>query len=172
MAFTLQDDTGTVAGANAYLSIADFRAYWTNKNVVTTALVDAVVQGLIVEATQYIDQRYEYCGVPLDGRDQTTQFPRDCLYDRYGNLVGGIPREVKNAVAEYAYKGYTTALSQTFTSTEQNVIEEMDKVDVIETSRKYAGNKLSASTWNIYQIADTILQKSGFVCQTIGMMRA
>jgi len=172
MAFTLQDDTGTVANANAYISVADFRAYWTDKNVDTASLTDDEVQGNIVEATQFADTRYEYCGTPLNGRDQTTAFPRENLYDNFCNLVEGIPREAKTACAEYAYANETAALSNTFTASEQNVSKEMDKVDVLETEREYNGSKVSASTWNIYQIADNILTGSGFVCTAYGLRRA
>lgn len=172
MAFSVQNDTGTVTDANAYITVAEFHAYWADRNVDTSAMTDEQVQGRIVEATQYIDTRYQYAGHKVEGRDQTTEFPRDCLYDRFCNLVEGVPREVKQACAEYAYAAETTALSNTYTASEQGIIKEKDKVDVLETEREYNGAKISASTWNVYQIADNILTNSGFVVQIWGMHRA
>lgn len=172
MAFTVQDDTGTVVGANAYITVAEFRDYWDDKNVDTSGLVDADVEGLIVESTQYIDARYTYNGVPLTGRDQTTEFPRECLYDKYGALVEGIPREVKTACAEYAWSGSTTDLSNTYDASQKSIKKEKSKVDVLEEEFEYTGSKLSSSSWNIYQIADNILMESGFVSNFVGVMRA
>lgn len=172
MAFNVQNDTGTVTDANAYITVQEYRDYWVDKNVDTSGQTDDVVQGLIVEATQYIDQRYEYCGSPLAGRDQTTQFPRNCIYDRFCNPVEGVPREVKQACSEYAYGGSTTSLSNTYTASEQSVKKEKDKVDVLESEVEYNGSKANSSVWNVYQIADNILTNSGFVCQAYGLGRA
>jgi hypothetical protein len=172
MAFNVQNDEGTVTDANAYITIAEYRAYWTDRNVDTSATLDTAVEGLIVEATQYIDERYEYCSCPLEGRDQTTQFPRYDLYDRFCNQVEGVPREVKAACAEYAYKSTSTSLSNTYSASEQGVKKEHDKVDVLETTREYTGSKGDANVWNVYQIADNILTNSGFVCEVWGSQRA
>lgn len=164
MAFTVQDDTGTVVDANAYITVGEFRTYWSDKGTDTSGIVDTDVEGLIVQSTQYIDNRYTYCGSKLAGRDQTTQFPRECLYDNECNLVEGVPREVKQACAEYALNANTSELGNTYTGSEQNVKREFDKVDVLETEREYTGSKASTYTWNIYQIPDNILINSGFVC--------
>ena len=59
MAFSVQNDLGTVTDANAYITVAEFHAYWTDRNVDTSAMTDPVVQGRIVEATQYIDMPVE-----------------------------------------------------------------------------------------------------------------
>lgn len=163
MAFTLQDDTGTVSGANAYISVSEYKSYWADRGIDLSAVATADAEAAIVKATQYIDTRFEYYGLPLNGRDQTTQFPRQYLYDSWGNSIDGIPREVKNACAEYAYYDGTVTLSQTITSSEQGVTKKRDKVDVLEEERTYSSSSGSSSTWNIYQIADAILSNSGFV---------
>jgi hypothetical protein len=172
MAFSVQNDTGTVTDANAYITVTEYRTYWTDRGVDTSSQDDTVVEGLIVQATQYIDTRYQYNGEKLTGRDQTTEFPRAYLYDGYCNLVEGVPREVKNACAEYAYNGATTPLGNTYTASEQGIKKEFDKVDVLETEREYVGAKVSTSTWNIYQVADNILTNSGFVVTQYGIGRA
>jgi hypothetical protein len=172
MAFSVQNDTGTVTDANAYISVNEFKTYWGNKAVDISALTDPEIEGLIVAATQYIDQRYKYKGTPLAGRDQTTEFPRADLYDNYANVVEGVPREVKDACSEYALESNTTDLSNTITATEQGLKREMSKIDVIEEEKEYIGRSVSSSTWNVYQIADNILLNSGFVIQFYGVGRA
>jgi len=172
MAFNVQNDLGTVSDANAYITVAEYRAYWADRNIDTTSQIDATVQGLIVDATQYIGQRFEYCGQPLEGRDQTTSFPRSYLYDSFCNLVTGVPREVKNACAEYARLSTTTPLSIVVSASDKSIKKESDKVDVLESSKEYAGTKASAGTWGVYQIADNILTSSGFVHLSTGFGRA
>lgn len=171
MALILQDDTGTVAGANAYIDEAYFRAYWLDKNVDVSGLDTTTVEGLIVEATQYIDERFQYFGLPLNGRDQTTAFPRSGICDSNGYEVTGIPREVEQACAEYAYAGSSNPLSAFYSSNEQNIRSEMSKVDVLEERIEYNGSKITMSTWNIYQLADTMLTNSGFVNVYTGSFR-
>lgn len=172
MAFNVQNDEGTIADANAYITQAEFVAYWANKNIDVSALTQEVVEGLIVEATQYIDQRFKYLGLPLNGRDQTTAFPRCGLYDRNGYAVEGVPREVKDACAEYAYAGQTNPLSNFYSAADQNIKSEMNKVDVLEEMIEYNGTKITMSTWNIYQLADSILMNSGFINIWMGSLRA
>jgi len=172
MAFNVQNDDGTVVDANAYIDEAYFRAYWADKNVDVSAMDQATIEGLIVEATQYIDQRFTYNGFPLNGRDQTTSFPRSGLCDKNGYEVTGIPREVKQSCAEYAYAGQSNPLSAFYSAEDQNIKSEMNKVSVLEERIEYNGAKVSASTWSIYQLADTMLTDSGFVNQYIGSARA
>lgn len=172
MAFTPQNDLGTVPAANAYITEEEFRAYWLDKNVDVTALASTVLKGLIVQATQYIDLRFQYYGSKLEGRGQTTAFPRGGLYDKECEPVVGISMEVKNACAEYAYFSNTLPLGTNSSSNEQNITLEKDKVDVLETERQYAGTKQTETTFNIYQIADNILLTSGFVVTLWGMHRA
>lgn len=108
MAFTVQGDT-PVAGANAYIDVAAFRAYWTDRGVDTTSSNDAAVQVAIVRGTQYLDLRFEYVGERLS-RDQELEWPRQFAYNDRGDSVSGLPTAVKNATAEYAYRALTTAL--------------------------------------------------------------
>jgi hypothetical protein len=60
MAFTLESGFG-VAGANAYASVAFFRAHHTDRGVSGVdvgTLTDSVVEGLLVRATDYVEQRF------------------------------------------------------------------------------------------------------------------
>lgn len=55
----------SIAPANAYISIAEYQAYWATRNVDKTAQDAAAVRAAIVQASDYLDQRYRYNGVKL-----------------------------------------------------------------------------------------------------------
>jgi hypothetical protein len=74
MAFTVENGTG-LADANSYITIAEFRAYWTDRGVDYQSHTDAQVQGYCILATQYIDGRYSFKGHPTTST-QALDFPR------------------------------------------------------------------------------------------------
>lgn len=102
MAFTVQSDLGDVANANAYIDVAYLRAYKLDRGVDLTATSDAALQAAIVKATDYLDTRFRFVGVPLT-ETQTTAWPRDDVYNYAGVLITGIPLTIKQACAEYAH---------------------------------------------------------------------
>ncbi len=170
MAFTVQDDTGTVDGANAYITVAEFIAYFADRNI-TIAVDDAVNQAAIIRATSYVDQRFCYKGAKLDGYDQTTQWPRE-QYDDGGvyvgeDLVTGVPREVKQASSEYAYRAYLDADGdvQPDPSVDSNTKIAREKLDVLETEVEYFSHSTSLPN---YPTADNILKTSGLTCSRQG----
>lgn len=162
--FTIQDDTGTVENANAYTDEAFVRAYWTDRGVDLSAKSDAEIEALIIQASNYIDIRYTYKGAPLAGRDQTTAFPREYLYDAQGYLVEGVPREVKAACAEYANAAISGSLTTNTVASASNLIEKRTKVGPIEKAEKYSEGSSGGSSANfaVYQSADRLLTLSGF----------
>jgi hypothetical protein len=138
MALVVQDDTGTIAGANAYIDLTAFKAYHDARaNVYTTD--DAKVTAAIIKATDYLDTRFRFIGVKL-ATGQTTQWPRQAgaqiflpwwdinflgpdvsfsgpsamvqLSDASGNPITGIPQAVKDATAEYALRALSQPLFQ------------------------------------------------------------
>lgn len=110
MAFTPQDDTGTVADANAYIDEDEFSAYHTDRGTDVSGYDEEVIQAAIVKATTYLDARFRFVGQRLNAREQSTEWPRSAAKDRDGRLVLGIPREIKNATAEYALRAITDEL--------------------------------------------------------------
>ena len=109
MAFTLQTNPPTPE-ANAYVSVAEFRAYHADRGrdlSNTTTYPDATVQAAIVNATQYLDIRFEFVGYRVEA-DQTTEWPRSAAYNSRGDRQVGIPRPVKQATMEYAYRALTS----------------------------------------------------------------
>ena len=65
MAFTQQNNDGTVDGANAYTDPATVRAYWSDRGVDLTARTDPELQVAIVNSTTYLDGRYRWVGYQL-----------------------------------------------------------------------------------------------------------
>jgi hypothetical protein len=109
MTLIVQDDTGFVGGANAYIDYVFFLDYFNSRN--TTANANATdgtyeqttTEAAIVVATDYVDKRFTFVG-RRKSRDQTTEWPRLNAFDRDRYLVTNVPIGVKQACAEYAFR--------------------------------------------------------------------
>ena len=99
MAFVVEDGTG-LSTANSYVSVADFKSYWTDRNVTYTEL-DPEIKGWLINATQYIDLNYTFKGEVSDS-DQALQFPRKYICDKNGNELASdkVPLQVVYATCE------------------------------------------------------------------------
>lgn len=163
MAFTVQDDNGGVANANAYLTVAEFKTYHDDRAQSYGAVSDPVIEGAIVRATTYLDSRFRFVGDKVQGRDQTTAWPRSSAYDRDNDLVTGIPREVKNATAEYALRALTATgglnPDPQRDATGAAVTMRKDVVGPIEETREYSAG--TAFQMPKYPAADQWLRAVG-----------
>ena len=174
MAFTVQGDT-PVAGANAYVDVAAFRSYWTDRGVDTTSSDDAAVQVAIVKATQYLDLRFEYVGDHVD-RLQDLEWPRQFAYNDHGGYVTGIPTAVKQATIEYAYRALSSALLADPTQDETGLTIKAKEEAVGPISQKVEYDVKGGFTLPDYPVADRILISRGLVkgeltsTQTNGLM--
>lgn len=114
MAFTLQDDLGAVAGANACISEAEFITYHADRGNDHSAFSTAQVEQAIIKATDYVDSRFlnNFPGTRLV-LGQSTEWPREDAYDREGDLVEGIPTALKEALAEYTFVALSSDLTPT-----------------------------------------------------------
>lgn len=176
MAFTLQDDTGSIADANAYISAAFYTTYHTDRNVVrvvTATDSDADIQSAIIIATDYIDTRFEYVGQRKNSPDtQITEWPRISAFDKDNRIINGIALAVKQACAEYALFNLvngTLYISTTNDSTGQTIKRTRTKVDVIEEELEYhdaGGVKLPK-----YFVADNRLKAAGLVRRGLTTVR-
>jgi hypothetical protein len=75
-----------------------------------------------------------------DSAPQPLEFPRSSLHDRYGNLVRGIPRPLKQAVSEYALRilnGATLDPDPVFDASGRIIRRSRDKVGPIEVEAEY-----------------------------------
>jgi len=160
MAIVVQNNTGTQVGANSYISLAEFKAYHTARAVVAvteSTYDDTAIEGALVVSFDYINS-YRYRGSRLT-LEQESEFPRDYLYDVYGNPVEGVPTKVKNAQAELALFQLTTGLyvNPEIAANGRAVVETSSKVGPLEETIKYATSG-SVATIRAVPAADRLLR--------------
>jgi hypothetical protein len=104
VALVVEDGTG-LAGANSYVSEAEFEAYCDNR-AITLATGDE--DGALIRATQFIDGEYRlrFPGTRLNGRAQALEWPRKDAVDQFGDDIDDdeVPIEIKNATCEAAVR--------------------------------------------------------------------
>jgi hypothetical protein len=143
MAFLVEDGTGTVVGANSYVSVAEFSDYWTDRGFDYTIYATGAIQRALIKATDYIDLENKYCfkGYILE-EDQPLAFPRDGLYVGC-RLIEGIPEELKRATFEYAKRvlesdsGDLQPDPDDRDETGAVIVKKFEKVGPIETETEY-----------------------------------
>jgi hypothetical protein len=104
VALVVENGTG-LAGANSYVSVADFEAYLDAR---ATALPSGDEDGALIRATQFIDGEYRlrFPGTRLNGRAQALEWPRKDAVDQFGDDIDDdeVPIEIKNATCEAAVR--------------------------------------------------------------------
>lgn len=169
MTVTVQDDTGLVDGANAYIDLVFFKAYHDARGHDYSAHTDPQIEAGIVLSTDYLDTRFQFRGIKLNLSGQSTEWPRrsgsaitmpwlnidllqspiviattgnsTLLMGPNGEEISGIPDALEKACAEYALRALAASL---FTDAPapaggRDIAEITQKVDVIEQSVKYTG---------------------------------
>lgn len=170
MAFTVQDDNGSVAGANAYIDVAFLDAYHLDRGNTVTGTTTEKEQA-IVRATDYMDHRFRWVG-ERQSIDQRTGWPRIGAEDRDDDHRSGIPEEVKEACAEYALISLSATLNPTPTrdDTGRSMQSKSEKVGPISESVSFvSGGSFSMPK---YPVADNKLRGAGLVVSGRIMRRA
>lgn len=162
MAFTVQDDFGTVDGANSYISVDDFRSYHADRGRDLSSYPTALVEQAIIRATDYVDGRFRYVGERRT-EDQRTAWPRTNAVDVDGDTRTGLPAEVVEACAEYAYAALSSDLDPTPTrdTSGRAVQSYRKKVGPLEKGVTYADG--ARYEHPRYPVADRKLLKTGLV---------
>lgn len=169
MTLIVQDDTGLVEGANAYVSVEDFRAY-QDARARKYLDDDDTIAAALIRATDYVDSRFHYLGKKLNARLQALQWPRMSCYDRDRWPVVGVPQEVKDATCEYALRSMTTELALDPTQQPNGrVIKTVDTVGPINSEVEYEAGAVAPLPR--YPAADLILKRGGFVIQGGSLIR-
>lgn len=172
MAFTVQDDNGLVAGANAYAAVADFKTWAvdhgyasasTSNDVTIGGVVytNAQIEKAIVRATAYLDQRFRYKGTRLQRQEQTTQFPRSGCFNRDGDYVDGVPLAVKNATFEYTRFAIVGDINPNpeYDATGRAVVSTFERVGPLASSKRFTESAIFQMPR--YPAADNILKTEG-----------
>jgi hypothetical protein len=106
MPITVEDGTG-MAGADAYVAIADVVAYAASRGLAFPEPLQDREQA-IVRATAYLDARYggAFTGQRLRLREQALAWPRSGAVDAEGVAIAiaTVPREIKAATCEAAIR--------------------------------------------------------------------
>lgn len=161
MTLTVQDDSGTVADANGYITVAQFKTYHGHRANNISTYDDDAIAAAIVRASSYLDTRFRYKGRRLNLRDQDTEWPRANCYDSDRAYVNGVPKQVKDATAEYALRALTSTLAPDpeYSAHGAQVQSKSEKVGPIEESTTY----VQGSSFQLpkYPAADLLLTRAG-----------
>lgn len=174
MAFLVEDGTGEVAGANSYVSVAEFKAYWDDRGFVYTSFTDPQIEQALVKATDYIELRFRnyFRGHRLvTDPPQPLSFPRACLVVRC-LLVEGIPDQLKKATHEYGKRalelGDLAPDPAGYDNTGAVLTVRERKIGPIEEKATYESG--SSASLRPYPAADSLLEE--FVAGAGGVIRA
>lgn len=161
MAFSVQNEQGSVADANAYIDVAFFTTYHADRAQTYTGDT-AAIQAAIIRATQYLDTRFQFVGFVYDA-SQTTQWPRVDARDSNDRYRSDIPREIKNATAEYARIALAQTLNPTPTRDEYgaSIKSRSERAGPVSQSITYVDGAVVKLPK--YPIADQWLIASGLV---------
>lgn len=94
-------------------------------------------------------------------KQQPLEFPRKDLYDNAGNLVSGVPDELRQATFEYAIRAASSSLSpDPATSTVSGTVTaQKTKVGPIETETRYSEGSGGTQKIQSYPEADRLLSE-------------
>ena len=134
----VQDDAGSVVGANAYIDQTDFEDYHDARGNDYGSPSGTDIENAIILATDYLDSRFRFVGQRVS-LEQRTAWPRMDAIDFDDFVRIGIPTEVKEACADYAFIALTADLipSPTPDPLGQVVVEKSSTVGPISESVRY-----------------------------------
>ena len=171
MAFVVEDGTGLTT-SNSYVSVAEFKAYWAERDFDFSSYSDGAIEVALVKSTDYIELQYRnrFIGCVLVA-DQALSFPRVGVYVR-GIAVEGVPLSLKKAMFEYGKRtlpdDFELLPDPAETDKTGQIIEEAKiKVGPISKDIKYAS--IGAASSIRYPSADGWL--SDLICSGGGVIR-
>lgn len=127
------EDGSCVANANSYVSLDFANEYMRNTGKTEWASkTEDEKKSFLINATKYIDRTYSkigWKGQKKYHRRQSLCFPRVELFDKDGDEVLGIPKELMEAVCEAGYIAISTSL---FDVKDASGTVKRQKVDVLE----------------------------------------
>lgn len=160
--FAVQNNEGTVVGANAYIDEAFFRQYFLDVGDDLAGITDDKIRAVIVASTRFVDTNFQFLGYKLNGDAQTTEFPR-YMTTIPDPAVAEIPVEVKYSICEYGkYLLTGKTLLANISAEDVGISETYKAVDVIRKKVKYISDK-SQGVVSIIPFAEMLLAKSGWL---------
>jgi hypothetical protein len=151
------EDGSCVPNANCYVSLEWADEYMTNSGKTSwSELSENQKKSYLINATNYIDSTYSklgWKGKKKFHRKQSLCFPRVELFDKDGDEVLGIPKELMEAVCEAGYISITTSL---FDVKDASGTVKRQKVDVLEVEY-YSEADSSGGYISRFSILDSLL---------------
>lgn len=151
------EDGTCVPNANSYVSLDYADEYMLNTGKTEWASkTDDEKKSFLINATRYIDRTYSkigWKGQKKYHRHQSLCFPRVELFDKDGDEVLGIPKELMEAVCEAGYISITTSL---FDIKDASGSVKRQKVDVLEVEY-YSEEDSSGGYISRFSILDSLL---------------
>jgi len=153
------EDGTIVTGANSYMTVAEYKAYWLERGVVGCE-DDPTIEASLVVSTQYIDLNNCWKGEIVSSA-QTLDWPRSDVYDEQGRLIDAstIPTLLKNSLAEYASRQLVESISPDADNS-GSITFKKEKLGPMEEETHYEEG--TASTIKSFPMADKWL--NGLTC--------
>lgn len=109
--FVVEDGTGKT-DSTSYATVAQYRQYWENRGVDRSATSVDDVEAKLNIATEYLDNTYNWEGVPGSGT-QSLNWPRVGVEDPYGYAVDSdsIPQKIIDAACYLADQNNLAAIN-------------------------------------------------------------
>jgi hypothetical protein len=131
----------------SYADLAYYKTYMGDRGVDVTAQADADITSSLLNATEYMDDQWDYVGVRVV-ESQDNKWPRSSAYNSEGILLTSleIPTKVKDACCELAYLDQTETggLSPVFNG--KVVKRQKNKLGVLEQDTEYDSGASEAYT--------------------------
>lgn len=167
MAFVAEDGTG-LENANSLCDVAFADAYFADRVVTAWTGTDAVKQGALIRATDYVEGRWatKFKGDEQFPETQALSFPRtDIGWD------DAVPTGIKRAVAEYALRALSAPLAPdpTVDATGAAVKSTKEVVGPIETEVVYQDAGQVVQPFKPYPAADMLVRP--FLRSSSGLIR-
>ena len=160
MTIKVQNENGTIEGANSYVDVAAVRAFWLDRGVDLSAKTDEELSVAAVRATDYLDAKYRWTGYQLY-RLQGTQWPRSGVT----SFLRGLPPALVSAACMLAQRALTKPLmpDPTFDASGQRIAEKLTEVGPIKTQVKFSDPTGVKSMTPEYPEVTLMLQAAGLV---------
>lgn len=151
------EDGSCVPDANSYVSLDFADDYMLNTGrTAWMTKTENERKSYLINATRYIDRTYSklgWKGQKKYHRRQSLCFPRVELYDKDGDEVTGIPKELMEAVCEAGFISTTTSL---FDVKDSSGTVKRQKVDVLEVEY-YSESDSAGGYISRFTVLDSLL---------------
>ena len=157
--FIVEDGTG-LENSTSYVAL-DYastyaESFFSEADYITwSEASDASLERVLNRATMYLDSTYQFLGEKSTAT-QALQFPRAYLYDFKGDLISGVPNDIKKAVCLVAIRLLNGVNMSPDLERGGKVIRE--KIDVIDISYSEG----ASATTRFVEI-DNLLKASGLI---------